>query len=465
MAALLDLHPDTADAASAGVADLHAVIDRMHTSPLGSSRPSADVAEVDRAIRRLESYKLKLVVAADAAGVAKDAGFTGADAWLAKTTTVSRADAARQVALASELGSGHDATAEALDAGLVSPDHAAVIVRATGELPAGVSEEQRQTVEASLVEKAARFSPDQLRRLARRAIEAVEPDQKIVDAHENELIRREEHAAREKCSLSLHDNGDGTTTGHFTIPALAAAMLGKVIDAMTAPRRMREPGQPQHGPVLRLAAPPRPRVRRAPRAPAHRPPAPQDRRHRGGHHRPHRPHRRDEGRPPRHRRALSAGEARRLACTAGILPAVLGTKSVALDLGRESRLFSEIQRVAKGLEHATCAADRLRTPLRLVRAPPPTTLGQRRPHRPRRRHPALLPAPPLDPRQRLQPPDPPRRHHPIQQTHVSIFVATMRARGAGCVARSRPASASEWTDETEHRTCRGGWKCSTTTLS
>ena len=53
---------------------------------------------------------------------------------------------------------------------------------------------------------------------------------------------------------------------------------------------------------------------------------------------------------------LSAGEARRLACTAGILPAVLGTKSVALDLGRESRLFSEAQRVAKGLEHTTCAA-------------------------------------------------------------------------------------------------------------
>ena len=110
-----------------------------------------------------------------------------------------------------------------------------------------MSAEQRQTVEASLVEKAARFSPDQLRRIARRAIEAVEPDQKIVDAHENELIRTEEQAAREKCSLTLHDNGDGTTTGHFTIPALAAAMLGKVIDAMTAPRRMRARKQ-QTGP-------------------------------------------------------------------------------------------------------------------------------------------------------------------------------------------------------------------------
>ena len=152
-------------------------------------------------------------------------------------------DAARQVALATELDSGHDATAEALDAGLVSPDHAAVIVRATGQLPA-VSPRNSARSWSELVAKAARFSPDQLRRIARRAIEAVEPDQKIVDAHENELIRTEEQAAREKCSLTLHDNGDGTTTGHFTIPTLAAAMFGKVIDAMTAPRRMREQGPP-----------------------------------------------------------------------------------------------------------------------------------------------------------------------------------------------------------------------------
>ena len=287
---------------SARVAELHAVIDRLHTSPVGSGRPSADVAEVDRAIRRLESYKLKLIASADSAGVAKDTGFTGADAWLAKTTTVSRADAARQVALAGELGAGHDPTAVALDAGLVSPEHAAVIVRATGQLPETVSAEQRHTVEVSLVEKAARFSPDQLRRIARRAIEAVEPDQKIVDEHENELIRSEEQAAREKCSLSLHDNGDGTSTGHFTIPALAAAMLGKVIDAMTAPRRMHGTRvQHWHRPFVRLAAPPRARIRRAARTPPHRPPAHQDRRHRGGDHRPHRPHRRDESSTPRHR--------------------------------------------------------------------------------------------------------------------------------------------------------------------
>ena len=54
---------------------------------------------------------------------------------------------------------------------------------------------------------------------------------------------------------------------------------------------------------------------------------------------------------------ITAGEARRLACTAGLLPAVLNGKSIALDLGRESRLFTEAQRIAVGLHHSTCAAD------------------------------------------------------------------------------------------------------------
>ena len=155
---------------------------------------------------------------------------------------MSRSDAAREVALATELDSGHDATAEALDAGLVSPAHAAVIVQATNQLPDGVSDESRRVVETTLVEKASRFSPDQLRRIARRAIEAVEPDQTVVDAHENEQVRTEEQAAQAKCSFTMHDNGDGTSTGHFTVPALAAAILAKVLDTMTAPRRMREPG-------------------------------------------------------------------------------------------------------------------------------------------------------------------------------------------------------------------------------
>lgn len=55
--------------------------------------------------------------------------------------------------------------------------------------------------------------------------------------------------------------------------------------------------------------------------------------------------------------AISSWEARRLVCGAGLLPAVLGNKSLPVDLGRSQRLFSEGQRVALGLGHETCAAE------------------------------------------------------------------------------------------------------------
>jgi len=54
---------------------------------------------------------------------------------------------------------------------------------------------------------------------------------------------------------------------------------------------------------------------------------------------------------------ISPGEVRRLACCAGIIPAVLGGISAVLDLGRESRLFSKAQRVALGLRDKGCRAE------------------------------------------------------------------------------------------------------------
>jgi hypothetical protein len=212
-----------------------------------------------------------------------------------------------------------------------------------------------------LVADAQRLDPDQLRRRARRVLETVESDQQVVDAHENELVHSEEEAAREKCALTLHDNGDGTTSGHFTVPTLAVAILRKVLESMTAPRRMRLTEQ-------QLGSAQAPvtfdwRKRRGIAFAELLEHLPTDHLH---------PKTAatvvvtldetvlldalkvaglDTG------ETISAGEARRLACGAGIIPAVLGGKSVVLDLGRESRLFSEAQRVAAGLHHDTCAAD------------------------------------------------------------------------------------------------------------
>ncbi|MGH8968267.1 MAG: DUF222 domain-containing protein, partial [Actinomycetes bacterium] len=54
---------------------------------------------------------------------------------------------------------------------------------------------------------------------------------------------------------------------------------------------------------------------------------------------------------------ISAGEARRLACGAGIVPVVLGGDSEPLDLGRERRLHSKAQRRALATQHDSCATE------------------------------------------------------------------------------------------------------------
>lgn len=53
---------------------------------------------------------------------------------------------------------------------------------------------------------------------------------------------------------------------------------------------------------------------------------------------------------------MSAGQARRLACEAGIIPVVLDSKSQPLDIGRAARLFTRAQRIALGLRDGGCTA-------------------------------------------------------------------------------------------------------------
>lgn len=54
---------------------------------------------------------------------------------------------------------------------------------------------------------------------------------------------------------------------------------------------------------------------------------------------------------------MSAGESRRLACEAGIIPAVLGGKSEVLDLGRARRFHTKAQRIAIAQRDRGCTAE------------------------------------------------------------------------------------------------------------
>ena len=348
--------------------ELHRFIDGLGPRLCGGDADHV-LVELDRAVRRLEAVKLSVVAAADAARVAARTGLADTSSWLAQRTHTGTARAASDVKLAAAL---HDPqtpsrpTSRALNDGVLSAEHARVILKATAQLPTGLAPEQVTAVEQDLVGKAQRLAPDQLRRVARRALAAVEPDRVAVDAHEDRLLREEEQAALDKTRLTLHDNCDGTTSGHFTVPTMAAAILTRAIHSITSPRRARlgasvaqagNPTQRQdhaHAAGLALVE----LLEHLPTDRLHGKVAAtvvvtidqtrlQDAVGAAG---------LDTG------ESLSASQLRRLACGAGILPAVLGGQSLPLDLGRTSRLFTETQRVALATRHSTCAADGCQRP-------------------------------------------------------------------------------------------------------
>ena len=354
MSALLDLHPDPGHPGVV-VAGVHDLLDSLDTSTpldLDPGEYGDAVADVDRAVRRLEALKLRLVAAAARADVPKQTGARSTGDWLSKQTRSGSAQGTRDAGLADDLDDTLTGTASAFGSGDISSAHASVIAQSVRRLPSSLTSEERQTVESSLVRKARKLTPDQLRRVARRAIAAVEPDEHVVDAEEDRLLQSEEDHAWHNARFTLHDNGDGTTTGHFTVPTLAAMVLKKVLDAMTAPRRT-------HGaePVTDWA---HARGQAFTQVLEH---LPTDHLH---------------GKVAAtlvitldldtltgHLKAagldtgdlVSAAQARRLACNAALVPAVLNSQSQPLDLGRQQRLFTQTQRLAGATRHTTCAAD------------------------------------------------------------------------------------------------------------
>lgn len=385
------------------VAGLRARLDAPGTTVTGS-----DVQAIERVARCLDAARLTALARVDAAGVADPSGAASTGAWYARATRSDTADAASQVHLARSLDDGLDSTREAMADGSLSADHARVIARAMTNLPDDVTPTDRDRIERHLVAQARTLDPARLRRVARRLLEAIDRPAEDVDAHHGDTLREEEERARARTRLTMRDNHDGTTSGHFTIPTFAAAALRKIIQQMTAPRRQRTHGTPDaataapgkgasdrgaadsagsHGTFFRDQSGSGPTCRPASEytttdgevdgkamatdwAHAHGlafvsllERLPTD----------HLSHKVaatvvvtvdldklvtslgaagvDTG------TEISAADARRLACTAGILPAVLGGTSVPLDLGRSTRLFSEAQRVALAGLYDTCAVD------------------------------------------------------------------------------------------------------------
>ncbi|HEX6247071.1 MAG TPA: DUF222 domain-containing protein, partial [Nocardioidaceae bacterium] len=213
--------------------------------------------------------------------------------------------------------------------------------------------------EAHLLDLAGEFDATALRRLGRRLFEVVCPE--AADRVEGEKLAEEEQRARRKASLTMRDDGDGTVEGRFRLPRLHAALLKKALEALTSPRRLGEgrldPATGRKVPYEVLLGQGFMELLENHLDPAGLP---------------------AQGGSPftlvvtvgvdalrtgvgaatlETGERISAGEARRLACRAGIIPMVLDGDSVPLDLGREQRLFDRYQRIALAQRYGGCATE------------------------------------------------------------------------------------------------------------
>jgi hypothetical protein len=319
------------------------------------------VAEKQSALVRLTEARSQLdALLAQVLGASDDVaaahGLRDAAAWLAVETRTTRREARRDLALGRALEE-HPWVATALTSGVVRSQQARVITDAVDALPSHVDADVRDDAEATLLGLARQHDARELRQIGKRILDVVAPE--VGESHEEAVLRAEEDRATAGVELTMVDDGEGRCHGRFVVPSHVGAMLKRHLLALANPARHTEdelrdetgewkPLRRRLGEAL---------VEYVERYPVDATPqtagvsatvvvtmtieqllgesatALLD----------------DGWR-------MSAGQARRLACEAGIIPVVLDSKSVPLDMGRAARLFTKAQRIALGLRDGGCTA-------------------------------------------------------------------------------------------------------------
>ncbi len=319
------------------VARFHADLDELGDPRLWSisdTELAETLASVAALRHRLGELELRVAHQADRLDLGANHGATDTGSRWANPTRQTKRDAKRRLQLAHALDHDHEPVRDAMAAGQVSEEQAAVIVKGVDALPV----EHRRDAEAHLIGCAAEHDPVALRRLAHRVLEVVAPE--IAEDHELKALQRQEALAEEACRFTIADDGHGLCHGRFTLPSHVGAMLKQAVLAINSPRHRHHSGTPKglgHAFCEYVTRYP---VDRLPQA--------------GGVDATvvvtmtldnllgdsHTPALLDTGDP------VTADQARKLACEAGIIPIVLGGKSEILDLGRSKRLYDRSQRIA-----------------------------------------------------------------------------------------------------------------------
>jgi hypothetical protein len=310
---------------------------------------------------RIESRAaaVKLKVLSNGDDIAEVTGARSTAAWLADQTRDNPGTLRRHAALADALDQRWHQTDQAFAAGAVNLAQATVMVAALEALPIELGDDLRVKAEALMIEEAAHLGPAELRIIGTRLLERLAPE--IADAHEYQRLLAAERRADAATRLSLRRRGDGSTDLKARIPDTTAGRLTAFLNAFTAPRRHHQMNQSEADEFADL---------------------PVDRQRGIGF------VALLENIPttslPRHGgtattvmvtldyetlladatdagfaqtstgQTVTAGEARRWACQAGIVPVVLGGDSEVLDLGRSRRLVSDAIRKALNLRDRGC---------------------------------------------------------------------------------------------------------------
>ena len=342
----------------------------MGVAGVSSRELGEAIAELAELESQVVALRLALSAEADSRGVAAETADTGTDAWLARLTGEPREIVAGGLWVARMLQSRCHHTREALAAGKLRLSQAKVIVRAVNRAPAGVSDEQVGDAEESLVAMATGegtrtgrpMTATRLRQAARRMFATISVE--LADQMESDQLAEESRRAQADIWMTLGDNGDGTWSGKFTLPELQGRWLAQALERLSAPRRLSRDrsGKTQVDETVDNGLQNLSWTEHLGQAFCelieHLP---------------------TDGYTNANAATIvahidlvdlvtgvgaatldggvrvSAGEIRRLACEASILPLVMNGESAPLDLGRGQRLHSHHQRIALSATHDTCA--------------------------------------------------------------------------------------------------------------
>ena len=345
-------HPVTR--AIAAARETFAAVAEVPLWPMDAGQAPTALEELLKHEAQQAELKSRLLAQLEALDVPKQSGATSTGNWLAVHTNLTRASAFRTARVAAGL-ERYDKVREAMAQRRVHAEQVEVIVRALDDLPDDLDPNLVEEAEGHLVTEARRFDAVGLKKLGRRLLEVL--DQDAADAHEAKLLEKEERDAQAAMRLTMYDDGHGKVHGRFVLDSTTGAALRKMILAIAAPKH-----QASQGP-LGERKPTAERMGRAFGELINRYPVgklPQA----GGLNATLvvtmtldtlmgglKAAQLDTG------QTISASLARRMACEAGIIPAVLGGKSEVLDLGRSRRFHSRAQRIVKLLESGGCQVD------------------------------------------------------------------------------------------------------------